>query len=339
MSTAQGPSNPGHRFRCPTILEELDLTAHFPTLRAIGSRPAPHVNPTRNALAAIIGLSLLAIGPTAQEATAFVDHLEVALWPEFDKPAMLVIYRFELAPDTSLPAQVALPIPAAVGQPHAVAWLGEDGVLYDAAFILEPAGDWSVVQIELTDTRTGQLEYYSAMDFAGIIRSFLFEWPSGFELGGLSYKVQEPVAASDLIVNPAPDREVLGDFGLNYLTAEMGPQAADSAPVISVTYEKASTSLSVEALQPLGETPVDAQSGAPDLLPWLILAAGITILGGGAYYLASRRQPAPHPAPKRRRKRAADVELEASTVYCHQCGAAAGITDVYCRQCGTQLRK
>ena len=273
---------------------------------------------------------------SAQEATATVDHLEVALWPEFDQPAMLVIYRFELASDTSLPAQVALPIPAAVGQPHAVAWLGDDGILYDAPFILEPAGEWSVVQIELSDTRAGQLEYYSTMDFAGIIRSFLFEWPSGFELGGLSYEVQEPVAATDLIVNPAPDREVLGDFGLNYLTAEMGPQAADSAPVISVTYKKAATSLSVEALQPLGETPVDAQSGVPDLLPLLVLGAGIAILVAGGYYLASRRQPASQPAPK---QSAADVDLQASIVYCHQCGAAAGITDVYCRQCGTQLRK
>ena len=282
-------------------------------------------------------MSLLVFGPSAQEAT--LDHLEVALWPEFDQPAMLVIYRFELAPDTSLPAQVALPIPAVVGQPHAVAWLGDDGLLYDAAFVLEPAGDWSVVQIELTDTRTGQLEYYSAMDFAGIIRSFLFEWPSGFELGGMSYEVQEPVAATDLVVNPAPDREVLGDFGLNYLTAELGPQAADSAPVISVTYEKASTSLSVEALQPLGETPVDAQSEVPNLLPWLVLAVGIAILGGGAYTLASRRRPASRPVPKQRSRQATEVELEASIVYCHQCGAAAGISDVYCRQCGTQLRK
>lgn len=320
-------------------MEELNLTAHFPTSTTIGSRLVPHVNPTRNALATIIGLFLLVTGFTAQEATALVEHLEVALWPEFDQPAMLVIYRFELAPDTTLPAQVALPIPAAVGQPHAVAWLGADGALYDAAFILEPAGDWSVVRIELSDTRTGQLEYYSTMDFAGIIRSFLFEWPSGFELGGLSYKVQEPVAASDLIVNPAPDREVLGDFGLNYLTADMGPQAADSAPVISVTYEKAASSLSVEALQPLGETPVDAQSGAPNLLPWLILAAAIAILGGGAYHFASRRQPASQPAPKQRRRRATEVKLEASIVYCHQCGAAAGISDIYCRQCGTQLRK
>ncbi len=277
----------------------------------------------------------------AQTATAPIDHLEVALWPEYDRPAMLVIYRFELASDTPLPARVALPIPAAAGQPHAVAWLGSDDVLYDAAFTSETAGDWLVVQIEMPESRSGQLEYYSDMDFAGTIRSFLFEWPMGFELGGLSYEVQEPVTATDLRVNPAPVGESLGAFGLNYLTAELGPQPADGAPAISVTYEMSGPALSVEALQPLGQvsTQVDLQSDNPNLLPWLVLAAGIVILGGGAYYVASRRQPAVQRAPRKRRKRTTDVELEASTIYCHQCGAAAGISDVYCRQCGTQLRR
>lgn len=291
---------------------------------------------------AILGLSLLVITSTqgrAQEATAFVEHLEVALWPEYDRPAMLVIYRFELAPDASLPARVALPIPADVGQPNAVAWLGTDGVLYDAAFVLQPAGDWSVVQVEMSDTRTGQLEYYAAMDIAGTIRSFLFEWPPGFELGEMAYEVQEPVAATELIVNPAPDHAGPGDLGLNYLTAELGPQAGDSAPAISVTYKNAAGMLSVEALRPLGVTQVEAQAGKLDLLPLLVSAAGIAILGGGIYYLAFIRRPAPWLAAGRRWKRTTDIELKPSTVYCHQCGAAAGIRDVYCRQCGEKLRR
>ena len=293
----------------------------------------PRINHPRIALAAFLGLSMLVMGSTygqAQEATAFVKHLEVALWPEYDRPAMLVIYRFELAPDTSLPARVALPIPADVGRPNAVAWLGTDGVLYDAAFILQPAGDWSVVQVEMSDTRTGQLEYYAAMDISGTIRSFLFEWPPGFELREMAYEVQEPVAATELIVNPAPDHAGPGDFGLNYLTAILGPQAGDRALAISVTYKNAAGTLSIEALQPLGVAQVDAQAGNLDLLPLLVYAAGIAILGGGVYYLAFTR---------RRRNRTTDLVLQASTVYCYQCGTAARNRDVYCRQCGEKLRR
>ena len=193
-------------------------------------------------LAGLSALILLIVGSiqgSAQGATAPIEHLEVSLWPEFDKPAMLVIYRFEIPPETPLPARVALPIPDASGPPHAVAWLGDEGGLFDAVFTSESAGGWQTIEVELPESRSGQLEYYSDMDFTDTVRSFLFEWPLGFELGGMSYKVQEPVGATDLVVRPAPDGEGLGDYGLNYLTAEMGAQSVDSAPAISVTYQKA----------------------------------------------------------------------------------------------------
>jgi hypothetical protein len=299
---------------------------------------------TRFFLAGLSAMILLVAGSfqgSAQGATAPIDHLEVDLWPEFDQPAMLVIYHFELAADTPLPARVALPVPAASGPPHAVAWQNADGGLFDAVFTSESAGDWQIIEIELPESRSGQLEYYADMDFADTTRSFLFEWPQGFELGGMSYKVQQPVTATELVVSPAPDGEGQGDYGLNYLTAEMGPQPVDSAPVISVTYQKANPALSIESLQPLGpiSAPIDVQTENPNIVPWLLGAAGIVLLGGGGYYFVSKRRPAPQREPRRRGKRTTDVELEASTIYCHNCGAAAGISDVYCRQCGTQLRR
>ncbi len=295
-------------------------------------------------LAGLSAMILLVVGSfqgSAQGATAPIEHLEVSLWPEFDRPAMLVIYRFEIAPDTPLPARIALPVPAASGLPHAVAWLSDEGGLFDATFTNESAGEWQVIEVELPESRSGQLEYYADMDFADTTRSFLFEWPQGFELGGMSYKVQNPVSATELVVSPVPDGEGRGDYGFNYMTAEMGPQPVDSAPVISVTYQKANPTLSIDSLQPLGQisAPIGVQTQNPNIVPWLLGAAGIVLLGGGGYYFVSKRRPAPQREPRRRGKRTTEVELEASTIYCHNCGAAAGISDVYCRQCGTQLRR
>ncbi len=321
-------------------LSKLDLT-QFPDDRSARSRFQQILKIALASLSALVLLIVVSIQTSAQGATAPIEHLEVALWPEFDRSAMLVIYRFELASDTPLPARVALPVPAASGQPHAVAWLSADGGLFDADFTTEASGIWTIVEIELPGSRSGQLEYYADMDFAGTTRSFLFDWPSGYELGGMSYEVQEPVAATDLAVSPAPDSEGLGDYGLNYLSAELGAQPVDSAPVISVTYQKATPTLSIESLQPLGQisVPIESQLETLNILPWLAGAAGIVLLGGGAYYFVSQRRPAPQRVPRRRGKRTTDVELEASTIYCHNCGAAAGISDVYCRQCGTQLRR
>ena len=321
-----------------TEAEELDLTAHTSTIRPT------HPTRRREAKFAVATLALLLIGARsgfAQATTAPIEHLEVALWPEFDQPAMLVIYRFEIAADAPLPAQVSLPVPAASGQPHAVAWLSAGGGLFDAAFTSASAGDWQIIQVELNESRSGQLEYYADMDFTGTTRSFLFDWPNGFDLGGMSYKVQEPIAATDLVVRPAPDGEGLGDFGLNYLIADIGPQPADSAPTISVTYQKVDPRLSIDLLQPLGEISAtdDLPLDNPNILPWLVGAVGIALLGGVAYYFVIRGRPMPRRVSSRRRNQTSKVvELEASTVFCHQCGAAAGISDVYCRQCGTKLR-
>ena len=76
----------------------------------------------------------------------------------------------------------------------------------------------------MTESRIGQLEYYSELDTSGSLRSYLFEWPTGFELGGLSYEVQEPATAADLRISPAADAQSPGAFGLTYYTADLGPQ-------------------------------------------------------------------------------------------------------------------
>ena len=58
------------------------------------------------------------------------ERLTIAFWPEYDRSAVLVTYRVELAPTVAVPALVELTIPADVGMPHAVAKRGADGGLY-----------------------------------------------------------------------------------------------------------------------------------------------------------------------------------------------------------------
>jgi len=274
----------------------------------------------------------------AQPATAGLQRLEIALWPEYDQAAILVIYRFQLEPDTPLPAVVELPIPSSVGEPNAVAWQDADQALFDAAHTIEAAGDWATVRIEMEQTRTGQLEYYADLQFIDDLRSFRFDWPGGVGIEALAYEVQQPFSATDLTIGPEPDRQSSGPFGLTYHLAELGPQAAGVSWSIELSYRKADSVLSVEVLQPLGE-PVETTSTASDssaLLPWVLGGLGVAAVGGGVvYYLRSRPAPAP---PRRRRGASVAPTLEASAIFCHQCGTQAQISDKFCRNCGTRLR-
>ena len=296
----------------------------------------------RASLVAAVALTLLPAWPMgirAQEKVASLERLEVALWPEYDRPAMLVIYRFELSADSPLPAQVSLLIPASIGQPNAVAWQDDDQALYDAVYTVEAAGEWTTVLVEMRDSRSGQMEYYADLAIQGDLRTFQFEWPGGVEINAVSYEVQQPVTALDLTISPAPDSQAPGPFGLNYSIADLGPRDAGSRWAIDMSYRKADSILTVEALQPLGEpnTAASSETAPPNLLPWLLGALGLAMVAGGAIYFSCSRS-APAPEPRRRRSAAAEPEIEASAIFCHNCGTRAGASDVYCRQCGTKLR-
>lgn len=72
----------------------------------------------------IVPLSALAIAAMAllpwsafAQGNLTLSSVEVDLWPEYDQPAVLVIYRVVLPASVVLPADLTLRIPAAAGEP------------------------------------------------------------------------------------------------------------------------------------------------------------------------------------------------------------------------------
>ncbi|RPI55590.1 MAG: hypothetical protein EHM56_05140, partial [Chloroflexi bacterium] len=91
----------------------------------------------------------LAPAAAAQE-TQELASLSIALWPEFDRSEMLVIYQGALASETPLPAAVEIRIPARVGRPTAVAFLSEAGERLNQQYTTRVEGEALVVSFELT---------------------------------------------------------------------------------------------------------------------------------------------------------------------------------------------
>jgi hypothetical protein len=58
-------------------------------------------------------MAILFIFPSlaAAQTDITLTSVNVQLWPEYDQPSMLVIYDFELTPETTLPAKVDIRIP------------------------------------------------------------------------------------------------------------------------------------------------------------------------------------------------------------------------------------
>jgi hypothetical protein len=58
----------------------------------------------------------------AQGEAVVLSQLRIDLWPEHDRPNMLVIYKAVLGSDVTLPVSLTFRIPAAAGEPNGVAY-------------------------------------------------------------------------------------------------------------------------------------------------------------------------------------------------------------------------
>lgn len=275
------------------------------------------------------------------------DSLTVDLWPEFDKPSMLVMYVITLSPEVKLPAEIRLRIPASAGAPHAVATCQPDGGCFNAPYTQNPAGEWSevVFQATLPDLR---LEFYDpSLSKDGVKRHYEFNWPGDYAVQNYQIRVQQPAGAENMLIKPGTTSSVNASDGFTYYTLDVGAVSAGQTVKVVIDYDKAtdelsSSSMPVQPSEPLsGE--IAGRTSLVSALPFVLGLVGLAlIIGGGVWYWRSGRQ-TPQPARARRtRRKATSVQVSTGVaegnVYCHQCGRRAAPGDRFCRTCGTQLR-
>lgn len=300
----------------------------------------------RKFAALIILVLMLPASGQAQSGLTF-SAVKVDLWPEFDRPEMLVIYHLTLSAQ-SVPADINLHIPAAAGQVHAVAAQQPDGRLINLTFEQRPpSGEWSEVVFKATSPEV-QIEYYDpSLVKQDAIRKFTYRWAGDYAVDAFLLEVQQPIDASDMDIPSGTGSGVTRNDGLVYYTKEIGALPAGQTLEVALSYQKPTDTLSANVLQiqpssPIDETTAGRATTLTTALPWLLGGLGLLlIVGGGWWYWQSGRTKA---RPERRarhkpaaQRNAAPVAAE-NQVYCHQCGKRAVPGDRFCRTCGTQLR-
>lgn len=301
----------------------------------------------------IIIIFFIFLFPMAVKAQQTVEYATavVELWPEFDKPSMLVIYRLTLSPTISLPAEIRIRIPKSVGEPNAVAASQADGSLVNIPFETQASGDWTQLVFQAT-TPELQVEYYDPdLIKTGAARHYEFRWPGDAAIGALSIRVQEPVGARQMRISPSMGAGSTAADGLVYYEVDLGALVKGQTFAITLDYQKdndelSSQSVPIEASGPLNDTTA-GRSTMLSVLPWILGAVGVILIaGGGLWYYFSGRQAVEPGKPRStrafRRRRKPSVQspggAEDENVYCHQCGKRAAVGDRFCRACGTQLR-
>ncbi len=306
----------------------------------------------------ILTLSLSA-HPAQAQGTITLSALTIELWPEFDKPATLVLLKGTLASSVKLPAQLTLHIPAASGGPFAVAVEDATGKLLNTQYTATPSGEAIAVNLT-TDFPTFHIEYYDpALTISGESRDYVFQWATDYAVTAATVRVQEPVDARDLTAEPAVALAGTADFGLNYYAASLGALPAGQSVSFHLRYSKSTARLSSEVVNQ--NTPVPLATPAAtgplssrlSLTPILLAAAGgvgLLLIGFGVWSFVRNRREMETERPRRRRRHAASdgdeppaalsprPEAPASARFCTQCGQPLLTGDRFCRNCGTPVR-
>jgi hypothetical protein len=278
-------------------------------------------------------------GAYAQENPRLAS-LDIAVWPEFDRPAALVILRAEIAGDVGLPAAVSLRIPASSGGPAALAYAASaDGQLLNLVYQRSDAQDFITLTFS-TPEHFFQVEFYDPMAVAAVDRSYTYTWPGDLAADKLSVELQEPAAATGLSVKPELGPGEVRPDGLTYRQADLGAFGAGQTLAIGVRYQKTDSRTSTEILA----AGTGSDEGAPVWLVVALLALVVLAVcaGGIALWRWRERQivtPSGRAARAARRREKATGQRESGTNFCPQCGAALRARDRFCPECGAAVRR
>ena len=284
-------------------------------------------------VAVMLTPALAAVPPgrdTAQEQPRLAS-LQIEIWPEFDRPAALVMLKGEFAGDPALLPTASIRIPASSGGPAAVAFAtAAKGDLFNLKYDRTDAKDFITLRFK-TPQRFFHVEFYDPLVTSMPDRIYTYVWPGDLAVDRLSVHLQDPTSASNFSVRPNLSAGVAGPEGLLYWTAELGAREGGKQLPIEIRYTKTDerTSSDILGLKIPDSAPVTTggtRAALPDWLLALAILAGVVGVAGIAGSLWWRRRGKTFRAQP------------GGAGFCPQCGSrlAAGR---FCSACGAPIRE
>jgi len=293
----------------------------------------------------------------AQQAAGSLAELAVDIWPDFDRPEVLILFTGRVAADIPLPATVTLPLPPEA-ELNAVARITNDNLMVDDIEFTPGADSVTLV----TPDARFRVEFYMPYEQDGDERQFTYRWlATDLNVAQLIATIQEPAAADSMTVTPEAETISIGSDGLTY--HNMAPLAVPAGEPysVAVTYTADSDLLTESVLQvdepppAIVEPPAGEESAAINWPLILAVVGGVLVVAVVGWQVLSRRQtrpaarkPRPGTRGKTRKQTGKGKKPAGSSMapaadtgkvnFCHQCGERAQSGDKFCRNCGTALK-
>jgi hypothetical protein len=266
--------------------------------------------------------------------------LSVDIWPEYDQPSVLMIYRMTMVSSTVLPASLSVRIPSDA-QINAVALVDPTKGLVNAPYDLSVQGQWSLLKFT-TDSLQSQVEFYTPLARNGTTRHVIFAWAGDYAVDDLEVNFLQPYSAENVTINFSPVTTTPGQDGLTNYHVQTANLTAGKSFSLTIDYQRQTNDLSISSLpvQAVSTPGPDTQGrvSMTGVLPWVLAGIGVLLIVAGIVgFLVWQR--GTQGARKVKKHVQPHEETDDDFIYCHQCGKRAQPGDVFCRTCGTRLKR
>jgi hypothetical protein len=269
-----------------------------------------------------------------------IGSLQVDIWPEYDQPAVLLIYDITLIPSTTLPTNLAIRIPASA-QINAVAVSDPTKGLVNSPYDTSVSGEWATIKLTATSANV-RVEYYTPLKTKGTARHIQFVWPGDYSVDQAEINFLKPFGSENVSISLPPTNIAPGQDGLTNYQIQTTNLAAGQPLSLTIDYERQTDDLAISSL------PVQASSTpGPDtpgrvsmtgILPWILAGIGALLIASGIIGFVVWQRGNQRIIKGKKHKRAPS-ENEDEFTYCPHCGKRAQEGDIFCRTCGTRLKR
>ncbi len=254
----------------------------------------------------------------------------IALWPDYDKPGVLVILTGEIEKD-QLPLRIKTPIPVGA---DIVLGTGQEGGTTDLSPLNEINSEKGRLIDALFIKPQFQIEfYYNPFDKKENRKSeYVFEL--NHLLNSYHVAIQIPLGADNFIFSESDIDSVRDDHGLEYIRKRFDLLPSNSPQTFSFSYFNKNERLTIDVLQemldvmPSKDLEVDENVRAieryrlPKYQPYIILA--FVVMAISIVFFKSEKKEL-KPAEKNKKN------------FCTKCGKKIKHKNHFCSNCGNQL--
>jgi mono/diheme cytochrome c family protein len=297
-------------------------------IRTLTAQTEPSVSPPET----------VAAGSDVSDTELRIARLRLSIWPEYDDPRVLIMFRGELAPRSTFPTSLTLSIPKGA-EIIGAGRISEQNDLLLLPHQVTPGESHDSLEMDLTESRFFVEFYYDPFG-AGANKRFTYTLRPTYAIERLEVDIQQPLRATNFTTDPPPLRQETNQKGFTFhwfLQRDIDPGEVKS---FTISYTKTTAEPSV--IKPQPEPAVAASSRtalSPTIIAFGLLAGAVVLFGGGAWLWKGyqrRRQvvpPFPSPSPTSQAK----TESIAAETGLSNLGPPTTKVDNYCSSCGRRL--